>query len=206
MTSHIWTIKDVRYLRESPSTPLIKRNDASLAVFSYTCAHISPLVFSIMGHCRVFFTTPQGVSSEFSFVAPVVHEHEMQDDDRKRHRTCRDSVVGSRIARPIVSRLGAASLRPASKRVKDARPYKDSSLPFCATLQSASVSSRSSPSRVSFARGWHLAASPSIHNAITLDRDKIESLDPGAARSFTRLRPRERHARDQVQFVRTVKP
>lgn len=35
MTSRIWTIEDVRYLRESPSMP-IKRNDASLAVFSYT--------------------------------------------------------------------------------------------------------------------------------------------------------------------------
>jgi len=49
MTSRIWTIEDVRYLRESPSTP-IKRNDASLAVFSYTRARVSPLVSSIMGH------------------------------------------------------------------------------------------------------------------------------------------------------------
>jgi len=65
MTSRIWTIEDVRYLRESPSMP-IKRNDASLAVFSYMRACLASRIF-YYGTSLDFFTAPQGVSSEIFF-------------------------------------------------------------------------------------------------------------------------------------------
>lgn len=112
MTSHIWTIEDVRYLRESPSAPLIKRNDASLAVFSYTRArvYLASRIFYYGTLLSFFYDAPGGFVRIF-FRGAGGNEHEMRDDDRKRHRICRDSVAGSRIAPPIVSRLGAASLR-----------------------------------------------------------------------------------------------
>jgi len=60
MTSHIWTIEDMRYLRESPSTPLIKRNDASLAVFSYTRAYLASRIFYYGTLLSFFYDAPGG--------------------------------------------------------------------------------------------------------------------------------------------------
>lgn len=69
----------------------------------------------------------------------------MQDDDRKRRRTCRDSVTGVFSDLSIVSRGGRVFKAPRVSGLRTPRPYKDSSLPFCAILRkAASVSSRSS--------------------------------------------------------------
>lgn len=100
------TIEDVRYLRESPSTPIRTQRCVTRAMFSY-----APLVSSITGHRAFFMGAPGGFVRIF-FHGAGGNEHERGPATRKRHRTCRDSVRRPpRIAPPIVSRLEAASLR-----------------------------------------------------------------------------------------------